>query len=45
MIDDDCHSHIIENITARAHLDYDEYFSSTEEENNYDYASEEEDDI
>ena len=36
IIDDDCHNDIIDTILARSHMDYDEYFSSTD----YDYVSE-----
>ena len=32
-MDEDCHDMIIDNIAARTHLDYDEFFSSTEEDN------------
>ena len=35
-INDDCHDMIIESIIAREHLDYDEYFSSTENEESSD---------
>ena len=45
IIDDDCHNEIIENIVAMEHLDYDEYFSSTEDDNFHDDSSVDEDDI
>ena len=32
IVNEDCHDMIIENITARTHLDYETFFSSSEEE-------------
>ena len=43
IVDDDCHDTIIENITARSHLDYEEFFSSTEEDNECDSVSSDDD--
>ena len=45
MIDDQCHERIIENIAAVGHLDYDEYFSSIDEDTFTEYSSSEDDNI
>ena len=45
IVDDECHHQIIENIAAIDHLDYDEYFSSTDNSNDYEDTSEDEDDM
>ena len=42
-IDDDCHSMIIEHIIAREHLDFEEYFSSTDIEETSDDDSDNDD--
>ena len=45
MIDDECHDRIIENIAAMDHLDYEEYFSSVEDNASTDDSSDDDVDI
>ena len=42
IIDDECHDRIIENIAAMGHLDYEEYFSSNDEDRSSFNSSDEE---
>ena len=45
IIDNDCHDMILEEITAREHLDYEEYFAQTDDDDKSDYCSEDDDNV
>ena len=45
IVNEECHDMIIENIAARTHLDYEEFFSSTEEDSESSSLSGEEDSV
>ena len=45
VIEEDCHHRIIENIIAREHLDYEEFFSLSEDSDNSDSLSSDEESI
>ena len=45
VIDEECHDRILENIITREHLDYDDFFSHTEDSDTSDSSSSDEDSV